>query len=437
MRRREAFPTPEAFRAPAAARQTGFTLVELLITLAVFVILLVAILVIFQVNSNIGRVQMNVADMQQALRITQHEILRLSRMAGRGGLPVADPLQALYPPQGIALSIRNNVAANTQMVGGDDETLVLPGTDVLTVRGVFETPLYQVNYMDSTVFTLTPPATPGLPFTGTVMIRSISTRGVPQPLDPLIKLLGKEGEEEVPQAILLSSPMDDAVYAVVQLDPGASAYDETSRTWVQLAFTTDGVYGADYLRLSRGGAFDSALQSVGHVGILEEYRFYIRQTNAIPGDATSPVVPRLTRGRFFPGTDVPYLENDENARQDIADFIVDLQFALGLDSANAGGRTGDIIETADGAADDWLLNRSGESGDLAWQAIPPVSQPPVYYLRINALARTDRIDLNYEAPVLTRIEDRAYPVADPANQPEERRYRRRLLQTIVDLRNVA
>lgn len=433
MKRRETFP------APAAPRQSGFTLIELLITLGVFVVLLVAIMVIFQINSNVGRVQMNVADMQQALRITQHEILRLSRMAGRGGLPVADPLQALYPPQGIALSIRNNVAANTRMVAGDDDTLVLPGTDVLTLRGVFETPLYQINYADSATFALDPPEAPGGTVTGTVMIRSISTRGVPQSLDPLIELI----EKEVPQAILLSSPMDDAVYAVVQLDAGASAYDEVGRTWVQLAFRTDGTYGADYLRLSRGGAFDAALQSVGHLGILEEHRFYVRQTNAIPGDATSPVVPRLTRGRFFPGTDVPYRTDDDedvakaNARQDIADFIVDLQFALGLDSTNSGGRNGDIIETADGTADDWLLNRAGESGDLAWQAVPPAAQPPVYYLRINALARTDRIDLNYLAPVLTRIEDRAYPGADPANQTEERRYRRRLLQTIVDLRNVA
>ncbi len=427
MRRHEAFPTP------AAPRQSGFSLVELLVTLGVFVVLLVAIMVIFQINSNVGRVQMNVADMQQALRITQHEILRLSRMAGRGGLPVADPLQALFPPQGIALAIRNNVAAETRMVAGDDETLVLPGTDVLTVRGVFETPLYQVNYADSTTFSLVPPAAPGGAFTGTVMIRSVSTRGVPQSLDPLIQLI----EDEVPQAILVSSPMDDAVYAVVQLDPGASVYDEVARTWVQLAFRTDGDYGDDYLRLSRGGAFDPALQSVGHLGILEEYRFYVRQTNAIPGDAGSPVVPRLTRGRFFPGTDTPYLEAAGNAREDIADFIVDLQFALGLDSANAGGQNGDIIETADGTADDWLLNRTGETGDLAWQAVPPAAQPPVYYLRVNALARTDRIDLNYEAPLLTRIEDRTYAVADAANQLTERRYRRRLLQTVVDLRNVA
>ncbi len=427
MKRREAFPTP------AAPRQSGFSLVELLITLGVFVVLLVAIMVIFQINSNVGRVQMNVADMQQALRITQHEILRLSRMAGRGGLPVSDPLQALFPPQGIALAIQNNVVANTRMVAGDDETLVLPGTDVLTVRGVFETPLYQINYADSTTFDLVPPAAAGGAFTGTVMIRSISTRGVPQPLDPLIQII----EDDVPQAILVSSPMDDAVYAVVQLDAGASNYDEVGRTWVRLAFRTDGDYGDDYLRLSRGGAFDAALQSVGHLGILEEYRFYVRQTNAIPGDAASPVVPRLTRGRFFPGTDTPYLATAVNARQDVADFIVDLQFALGLDSANAGGRNGDIIETADGAADDWLLNRTGETGDLAWQAVPPAAQPPVYYLRINALARTDRIDLNYEAPLLTRIEDRTYAVADAANRFEERRYRRRLLQTIVDLRNVA
>ncbi|HVR98234.1 MAG TPA: type II secretion system protein [Thermoanaerobaculia bacterium] len=427
MRRHKDFPLS------AAPGQAGFSLIEMLVTLAVFAVLLVAILEIFQINSNVGRVQMNVADMQQALRITQQEILRMSRMAGRGGLPVADAAQNLYPPQGIALAVQNNVADGTRMAAGEDETLVLPGTDVLTLRGVFETPLYQINYADSTTFALVPPAAAGGTVTGKVMIRSVSTRGVAQPLDPLIELI----EAEVPQAILLTSPMDDAVYAVVQLDPGSCDYDEATRTWVQLAFRTDGEYGDEYLRLSYRGAFDPALQSVGHLGILEEHRFYVRRTRAIPGDETSAEVPRFTRGRFFPGTDVAYLD-DDNARQDIADFIVDLQFALGLDTVNAGGRNGDILETTDGNSDDWLLNRTGEAGDNAWRAVPPETrQPPVYYLRINALARADRADLNYMAPLLTRIEDHTFNAASPINRFEERRYRRRLLQTVVDLRNLA
>src|SRR6476661_1475186 len=131
---------------PSAAgprRQAGFTLVELLVSLAVTVMLLLGVLATFDLNGRVSKAQTNVADMQQSLRIAQDDVVRIVRMAGRGGLPFADPPSSLIP-LGVAVSVRDNVADNQLMVAGDEATRILPGTDVLTVRGVLAT-IYQAN----------------------------------------------------------------------------------------------------------------------------------------------------------------------------------------------------------------------------------------------------------------------------------------------------
>src|SRR4029079_7571241 len=71
-----------------------------------------------------------------------------------------------------------------------------------------------------------------------------------------------------------------------------------------------GTYGATYQQLSSASAgsttLPSVLTSIASVGILEEYRFYIRQDNTISGNVASEVAPRLSRARMFPGTETPY-----------------------------------------------------------------------------------------------------------------------------------
>ena len=53
---------------PRPRSSRGFTLVELLISLAVMTIVILAALMIFDFNSRLARVQTQVSDMQQALR---------------------------------------------------------------------------------------------------------------------------------------------------------------------------------------------------------------------------------------------------------------------------------------------------------------------------------------------------------------------------------
>ena len=67
-----------------------------------------------------------------------------------------------------------------------------------------------------------------------------------------------------------------------------------------------------------------------------------------------------------------------------------------------------------------------------------VGSPALAYVRITTLARTDRRDVGYMAPVLTRVEDKSFddPPHSFFNTTGERRFRRRQLQTVVDMRNL-
>lgn len=410
----------------------GFTLVEMIVSLAITALLLMGVLATFDLNSRITRVETHVADMQQSLRIAQDDIVRTVRMAGRGGLLLTDTTHPL--PTGVAVSFRDNVPDNQLMVATDSETRILSGTDVLTVRGVFRT-LYQSNV--GSALTLEP--SPTNPTSGKLTLTDPSPGGASQDLTPLKTAIA----EGVPEALLLVSALDDTIYAVVELT-GADAVEDKS---VTLTFRISGSDKADaYGKLSPGGVFPSQLLNVGYAGILEEYRYYIREDHAIPDDRTSDLTPKLVKARFYPGTDLPYrVEAGQgvNARLDLADNILDLQVAFGFDTTNSGNRAQDadylgnddqIIESANGIGDDWLFNApEDQATDAVWQNLPPE------YVRINTLARTDRRDPDpkYMSPLLpARIENRAYPANDPANSDTERKFRRRRLQTVIDLRNL-
>lgn len=408
-----------AVRRPAA----GFSLIELLVSLAVFVGLLVAVLSIFNVNMKFARVQTNVTDMQQSLRIVQHELVRMVRMAGRGGLPRGNL------PDGLALEVESGVADGTTIGTGSPQP-VLADTDILTVRGVFTMPYYQVNPAGGN-FTIDNP-----PSVGSVRIQDPNPQtGVRQSLEELADAV--EATPAVADALMLVSPLDDSIFAVVEVDPDASTVTRVGGvpTEVNLGFKVVDKYKP----LSAGGDFPAALTNVAFVGVLEEYRFYVREAYAVAGDDTSELVPRLTMARFFPGTDDPYAGSADNLRIDLADNVLDFQVALALDTND----NSQIDENpANPELDEWLYNHGEDDEDEArWDIVPgsvPAILPDLYYVRITTVARTDRPDTQYVSPPLGVIEDRDHgePVTPGADDLLQRRYRRWRLETLIDLRNI-
>lgn len=420
------FPDPDTSSPERAdSAEAGFSLIELIIASAVMAEVLVIALLLFDVNGRVSRVQTEIADLQQSQRVAQNTVARLTRMAGRGGLNRAS-----------AIAVADNVATGTQ-VGGQD---VAEETDVLTVRGVFSTPIMQVDSANPAAFSFSSATQ-----TGTLQVDSLSpSMFIPQPLDDLKDML----DRNLPVALILVSAVNDAIYAVVEVTGGSWSTpdvngDGTADLRGVLNFTANtgsGTHTADYVPLSStGSVFPPNLTNVGFAGVIEEYRYYIRDDQTVTGGLSS----KLSRAQFYPGTNTFFpvipsstttpidTTDDANTRVDIADNVLDLQVALAIDLNN----NGDIDENpADLTTDEWMANDPGDDLTTAGWATNRL-----FSARVSTLTRTDRPDAGYMSGPLTTIENRDYSEpAAPTNQQDQndRAHRRRTLQTVVDLRNI-
>lgn len=419
--------------------QAGFSLAELIVSLFVVVLMLVMILLIFDSTSKIARAQTYIADVQQNVRFAQDEMVRYTRMAARGGLSRGDLPNGL-----VTVSVRDNVVDGSAQqdigIGVANSPKVMPTTDVLTVRGVFGS-MYHINSDPIAAnFKLTGPD-PDNPTGGEVWVENpVPSTGIAQSLQPLIAAV--TGNPRRHEALLLVSPLGGALYHIVELDPDAS--DATNPSRIKLVFTiTGGGRNAAYSAISGTPVFPPELRSVSHLGIVEEYRYYVRKIPD-PGNPGAEPQTRLSRARFYPGTQEPY-DGEPSMRVDVADNIVDLQVALAIDkSAN------NVIDPETGDAnDEWVYNSTADAAAIA--GAPPApgavggwngDTRKLFYVRINTLARTARRDFQYVDKAITRpIEDHAYGEPDPIPDADlaesvRRQYRRRLLQTVIDLRNL-
>jgi prepilin-type N-terminal cleavage/methylation domain-containing protein len=428
--------SPASVPAADRAGQRGFTLIEVSISLLVTVIVLLGVLAMFDFSNKLSHVQTNIADMQQSLRVAQTDAVRMIRMAGRGGLPVGTL------PNGTAVAVANNVADGTH-VGDAGSPELVPGSDMLTIRGVFTSPIYQVDKNNPAAFTLN---TPAVPVTGTLHIKNVTPTNIPQDLAAIKDAIAKRR----PEALILVSPLDAGVWALVELDPGGS--DVSNPNDFKVAFKiSGGTHTIDYLKFSSAGpgVFPTNLTSVSFVGIVEEYRYYVRRAYAVTGDKTSDLMPKLARARAYPNTTSPWIQDGTQApvstdwQTDLAENVFDLQVSLGVDTlakgpgaCAAGTIAADpincgIYESTDGENDDWMYNGEKVTSPLVF------ANSDLYYVRLTTLARTGRRDKDYQAPILVKVEDNKYTgLPIDFNSDKERMYRRRILRTVIDLRNL-
>ena len=417
--------TPAAVTSTTPA-ESGFSLIEMIVGLAIFAQVLVAAFVLFDVNSRVSRVQTEVAELQQSQRIANYDLLRTTRMAGRGGL---NP--------DVAVSVQNNV--NNVQIGANN---VLNGTDILTVRGVFTESVYVIN--GDTGYSYTPAT--GL---GSVSVDSVNN-GLPQDVAGLQEtIIDPSGGGGVrPLALVLVDQEDPSIYAVVEITDAAFVAADVNgdgnvdpgeqRATLQFSSVDPGTYNAQYLAMSQGGAFPPGLRTPTWVGVIEEYRYYIREDE----DLATGVSPKLSRAQFYPNTNVAFLDDANNLAVDIADNVLDLQIALALDVDNDGTAL-EGVDYANRGTDEWLFNHTSDNdtdswwglgdADVAWTGID------LFSLRVTTLVRTDRPDPGYRSERLELIEDHDFSesaVPADGDQIFERSFRRRQMQTTVDLRNI-
>lgn len=378
----------------------GFTVIEVVIALFVLVLVLVTMLALFDASNKMARAQIHIADMQQSLRVGHDEIVRMTRMAARGwvinrtGWRVTDQVQ-----------VTNNVGPAAYIDGSGTAALkILPGTDVLRIRGVIAGSLFE-------------PTNPeGVFLEPRLRLERTSPSGIKQDLEE-IKRARDDGNAFKVLLVSRQGEVSSANGTVQQIDPPSGTVTKAS---------------IDYDLASSPEVWASKGHPIAITGIIEEYAFYIRENGGQP---------RLSMARFKPGTTDAYGGDPKNLQQDIADDFLDLQVALAVDTYTDTNLDGDINELDHGdhaiAAGEWFYND------------PNVTTPPpalgtkgdLVFLRINTLARTQGQDFGFVSPALTSIEDHRYnepATPDPATPKDvaDRRHRRRFLQTVLDLRNM-
>jgi prepilin-type N-terminal cleavage/methylation domain-containing protein len=273
-----------------SSRDAGFTLVELLVSLAVTAVLILGVLATFDLSSRVNRVQMSVADLQQSMRVAQNEVVKMARMTGRGGLPGNQ-----------AILLANNVASGTKLVSTEPRSEVLEGTDIIRVRGVISGSLYQIEYLDGAVF-----GAPNASGDGGFVVVLEKAAGVPQDLTALQKA-AKVGE-----TLVLVTPFDTYFVVTPASAPGDPTVFKGTLKGLRIDFNHNDANGA------LGGVAVASQTAVAYLGVLEEYAFYVRKD--VTGNS-----PKLARARLTPGMGTAYEGNPDNVIMDIADNIMDLQ----------------------------------------------------------------------------------------------------------------
>ena len=249
-----------------ARPDSGFTLVELLVAMALIALVLGGAVTMFNYTNELARAQLHQSDLQQSGRVAQREMLANLRMAGRGGLPGyhlhgfdANSGPASDTP---AISVTSNVILGTRIVPGDATSpRVQLGTDILTVRGHFNSPPLYVASTDPTTFNPNPGSG------GTVVISSHIAGEVMQDMTAIIDAVNANRADAVP---------------LVRVDPEypPRARQRGIEGYVDLTFTigpTGSVQQASVLGANPVGVFEeAALRAV------KRWRYNPKVENGVP-----------------------------------------------------------------------------------------------------------------------------------------------------------
>ncbi len=322
---------------PIAGDRRGFTLIEVVVALAVFAIFMIGILNLLDTSTRISEVEKALADTQENVRFAAYHLMRTTRMTGGAGLPFAVTVGS--DGHWVAGELLSNQSGSvTTPYGAID---VLDDTDVVTVRGFFEIPPY---FVDKTAVDLS---------LGRIqVVESFSGRLI----NPGIDVTDKD--RLAGRGLVFMGELNRGEYAVGQVGVGSTMDgDDGDRT---LRVSISGEPAAWLQELNRDGAYTAPSFEIYQVGILDSYTYYV-----------DPQF-RLMR-----------LRADDSSggatAQPVAVNIGGLQVALGVDN------------DADGQVDVWQTAPSAAG----------ISASRVISMRITVLGRTPIELPGWEEPMAT------------------------------------
>jgi type II secretory pathway pseudopilin PulG len=113
-----------------SAREGGFTLVEVMISLLILVLAMATFLLLIDTSAKTNKKELDLSDAQQSVRASFNMVLRDARGSRVGGLAYITSVIPIY----------DNVVAGKTITDDNGNTVpIRPGTDVFAVRGVLRT----------------------------------------------------------------------------------------------------------------------------------------------------------------------------------------------------------------------------------------------------------------------------------------------------------
>lgn len=362
--------------------QRGFSLVELLVSVALLAVVMIGFLSLFDTSARISKAQSARADVQENIRYVLAQIVRLSRMPGAGGVPALVP--ASSPRRMAAIDVLDNVGTGGVTPPTFGTRTPITGTDVLTLRGAFDGLVLDLNTAGAAY------AFDDGSNTGSVTVPPLSFAGDSQAevVTQIADALAQKHWLPVmfTQGGVDNDPLDEgrsrmvARYAMAILDnhtTGSQIFGFHAKQWSndeEEAFLDLNVGGKTAYPTAWGAA------DMLRMSVIDEVTFYVA--------ADDDGIPTLYQFDPTTGTNLP-----------VASDIVDLQVALGCDR----NRDGLFTENGVAGGDEWLFNVAGES--LADNG-PGGTIPMIGYLSDLRVTLTGRIP----------VPDRSYVQQAPPNE---------------------
>ena len=324
----------------------GFTLIEMLVVVALLAIIMIGLLNLLDTSSRISVVETELADTQENVRFAAYHIMRTARMMGSAALPIAANVGG------------NDVWMAGQLLSNQSGTVatdfgnvtVAPGSDVLTLRGFFEIqPMFTDPRNDIGTSTVTVRESNA----GRVVNTGISQIDI----DSDGNAEGLRG-----RGLFFIGKMDQREYAVGQITADAALTGTAPDRTLTLTY---GAGTAQWSGLNQAGVSVPPIFDVYRIGIFDSYTYYVDPDftlQRLRADATG-------------ATSEPVAIN-----------IGSLQVAFGVDAND---------------------NNNIDLGEwLSAPSVTDVSDNPVLAMRITVLGRTDREVPDWIEPAATfQVED--------------------------------
>jgi prepilin-type N-terminal cleavage/methylation domain-containing protein len=320
----------------------GFTLVEILVATAIFAMFMIGILNLLDTSTKISQLETELVDTQENARFAAYHIMRTARMVGGAAMPFAGTTVGGGGDTWVSGQLISNPSSSSLTIPGFGTVNVLPGSDVLTLRGFFEiSPFF------------TDPGTV-LGSSSTVNVFQYNAAGeAVNDLDAFTPA-ALEG-----RGIVF---MGEGTFCVGQIAAGASITGTGSDRRLVATHEEGTELWPD---LNVGAAYPPTF-AVYRVGVLESYTYFVDRENVLRRARVSGASPQV---------------------EPVAINIGGLQVALGID-ANDNGE----IE-----AGEWMDNPTGP-GDVIGSEVS--------VLRITVLGRTRMRVPEWNEPISTfQVED--------------------------------